>query len=413
MSGLKSLIRIANSIGHLFEKMGIHFHTLDQQKLMDKARNNTGLDDFGEDGFREGLDRMLQSIEKDSPNSTLGRFMLHANILRILEFRLKMEDHHKKHPEILEEKIERPIFIVGLPRTGTTILHGLLSVDPNLRHPKGWESGQPYPPPTPETYLDNPRIDFAEKNFKALYDIAPELKKIHYMEATDPQECLILNAFEFRGYSFLMHWNAPEYEQWLKNLDRRPVYKKHKRLLQFLQSGGVRGKHWLLKTPFHLGHVEELLDVYPDAIILNTHRDPLKVLPSIASLIYHFRKVALRKIDKLTIGKQQLQLWETYLNRFLKFRQENDLSNNVYDLFLEDFVQDPIGKVESIYAHFGLEYSDELRKKMEEYMANHERYRFGKHEYKAAEYGIESGDVKARFAKYYSFLEAKGGKKQM
>ncbi|MCB1616168.1 MAG: sulfotransferase, partial [Pseudomonadales bacterium] len=297
------------------------------------------------------------------------------------------------------------LFIIGLPRTGTTILHALLDVDTANRSPLFWEVEFPVPPANPSTWLVDPRIAKNQKMLDQLDKICPGFNAVHPMAADMPQECVAIFAYHMMSEHFHMTFNVPSYIEWLDDQDMRPSYRLHKAFLQHLQSGGVKGKRWLLKSPCHLHLIDQLLDIYPDANIIHTHRDPVSVCASITSLAAMLRGVGSDHIDTHAIARQQLDWWEKLLQRAVSQRKALEhKSAQFFDLKMSETVSDPLGSVERIYQHFNLPLGDDVKQQMLCYMQEHPRDKHGSHSYQPEDFGISKDRDTERFREYIDYF---------
>ena len=305
-----------------------------------------------------------------------------------------------RYPEIADEQIRRPIFILGLPRTGTTLLYGLLAEDPAHRAPLSWEVDQPCPPAETASYHSDPRIETSGKRFEQLAQLAPGVQAIHPVGTLMPQECIVITASEFMTIRFEMCFDVSSYQDWFLDQDMHAAYAHHRRFLQHMQSRHA-GERWILKSPGHLGPIDALFDTYPDAMVVQTHRDPLRVIPSVASLEYTLRMVASDDVDPVELGRQQLKAWTTLLEQGMAARARHpERERQILDLSMGEIVRDPIACVERIYEHFDLELSDEARSRMERYLALHPKNEFGKHQYSLEAFGLDEAAVNAAFKGY-------------
>ncbi|HXA89926.1 MAG TPA: sulfotransferase, partial [Mycobacterium sp.] len=263
-------------------------------RLIATACDEAGSDDFGDasgyQGWRLGLQHLTEGLINEARLSVIGVEIAHLDIMRALKNRLGVIAWRKQHPEIATKPITQPIFIVGQPRTGTTILYDLLAQDPHLRAPLTWEVDAPCPVPQPETYHSDPRIAATQASIELSEQIIPGFLAFHPMGALVGQECVRITASEFTSMIFTVQYRLPSYYRWLLyEADHAGAYRFHRIFLQHLQSG-VPGQ-WLLKSPAHLWHLDALLAEYPDALIVQTHRDPLNVISSIAALTHHLRRM--------------------------------------------------------------------------------------------------------------------------
>ena len=268
---------------------GRHFNLtavvpLDERSLLQHAQRTTGLQDFGDDLWREPFAILIKSLEQEAQLTLMGRLMARSDIVLWLSTRLQVTDTLKKNPVILDEEITAPTVIVGLPRSGTSILFELLSQDSEVGVPLMWEALQPCPPPESATYTTDPRIEQADKLFTQWSRVAPEFSSMHEMRGDIPAECGLLMAATFISDHCAALHQTHSYSAFCSTADYLPIYQYHKQVLQILQWKNPR-RRWLLKSPEHQVHLDTLLNVYPDAQIVQTHRDPIKCMASSTSLI--------------------------------------------------------------------------------------------------------------------------------
>ena len=295
-------LRALNAAGRLARAAGLPLLELDPEALLDAAAAQSGLSDFGDERFREPLRRLFESYERDAGLTAFGRLVVRRDTLRLLENRLHLQDAWTRHPEILAGEIRAPLFVLGLPRTGTSILHELLAQDP--AEPRADDLGG-------AAHLAAARARDASRATRASprprstspasTSVLPEFRKIHRMGARLPQECVALTCHDFATLVFHTSHRVTSYQRWLDGADLRFVYESHRRQLQYLQ-WRCPAERWVLKSPGHLWALDALLDVYPDARIVQTHRDPLRVLASLAHLVTVLRGLASDRIDPFEIG---------------------------------------------------------------------------------------------------------------
>jgi len=393
-------IRAMNALGRGLSRVGLKPISLAEDSLLSAARRASGLDDFGPETFRPGLQKLLESIESDGRLSLFGRYFARRQLLELLGHRLELADWRKRRPEIAAVEIRRPLFILGLPRTGTTLLYGLLAEDPANRAPLSWEIDQPGPPAETATYETDPRIESTQKRFDQVNQLAPGFQTIHPVGALMPQECIVPTASEFMSIRFQMCFDVESYDDWLLEQDMRPTYAHHKRFLQHMQSRHAC-ERWILKSPGHLGPIDALFDVYPDAMVVQTHRDPIRVIPSVAHLEYTMRLVSSDDVDPARVGRQMLGVWSKLLAQGMAARERSpEREERILDLSMREIVGDPIACVERIYRHFELELSAEARERMQRYLVAHPKDEFGVHRYSLEAFGLEEEAVSAEFKGY-------------
>lgn len=398
-----------NNINRLFGflgRIGIDPFKLNAEKLITKSKKAVKYDNALPKNLKVGIHQMIDSINAESQPNPFGKLAVSQLLQRTLKARLQVEQQLEQNKAIEQSSIKEPIFIIGMPRTGTTILHALMHEDSAHRSPLAWECLLPYPIPTPNTYTNNPSLDQITKEFNQLFKLVPDFKKKHHMEPDSPQECIGINSLDFNTFQISAQLFVPSYLDWFfNNADRSATMRWHKRFLQYLQSGGVKGKRWLLKSPVHLMRLPEIFKVYPDAKIIMTHRHPSKVVPSAASLISSVRSLYSDHEDPIRSGHEQTKLWSKFYNRFLSDRNKLNKENQIIDIKFEDFVNNQVEVVQSIYEHFNWNFSTETKKKMNVFIANNPKDKHGKHEYTLEQFGLSEVIIESDFAPYIEFLK--------
>lgn len=356
---------------------------LDEESLLQHARRATGLDDFGAELWREPFRVLIKSLEEEARLTLMGRLMARSDIVLWLSTRLRVTDTLKRHPEILDEEITAPIVIVGLPRSGTSILFELLSQDPDAGVPLMWEALQPCPPPEAASYTTDPRIEQADKLFTQWNRVAPEFTSMHEMRGDIPAECGLLMAGTFISDHIASLHQTNSYSAWCLEADFLPVYEYHKTILQILQSKNPR-RHWLLKAPEHQVHLDTLLQVYPDARIVQTHRDPIVCMASTTSLmgtLYYMRSdqpFNAQLFDNIIMGEATARRLEHVIEQ----RETGVVpAANITDSRYQDLMDDPMACIARIYAHFGMPLTDAARQRMQDYLRAKPKGKFGAHQY--------------------------------
>ena len=374
---------------------------LDEHALLGKACRQTGLTDFGDDRFREGLRLLLKSYDTEACLSLIGRIAARQDTLRLLETRLQLEQDRKRFPGIAQQEIRKPIFIAGLPRSGTTLLHNLLAQDPANRVPMTWEIMFPSPPPKRAHYETDPRIVKAENTLRWLDRLAPGFRAIHSVGARLPQECIAITSYAFESPRFHTTHNVVSYQAWLTDREQHAAYEFHRRMLQHLQ-WRCFARRWVLKSPAHLFSFDAIFKTYPDACIVQTHRDPLEVLPSTANLTAVLRRAFSDKIDPEGIGVEVTQRWAEGVRRAMAVRNADGAARDRFlDVEYRDLVRDPIATVRRIYACFDLGWTGDVEDNMQRFLAANPQYKHGKHDYTLAQFGLVPEDIKCLFQNYY------------
>jgi len=372
----------------------------DIDTLVAQACEAAGSDDFGEpDGWRDGLARLTDGLVNEAHLSDLGVEIAVMDIVGPLNNRLRITQWRKEHPELATAPIERPIFIVGQPRTGTTILFDLLAQDPELRPPLTWEVDAPWPVPQPETYDTDPRIAQIQANLEMSEQIVPGLLTHHPMGALLPQEDVRIWAGQFCSMIFPVQYRLPSYSRWmLYDADHRNAYRYHRIFLQHLQSG-VPGR-WLLKSPAHLWQLDTLVGEYPDAVIVQTHRDPLNVISSIAALTQHVRRLASEHSDIGECARQSREEIVAGLERSMKVRDSGVLApGQLVDVQFADFIRDPFATIRELYVAIGRELTPVAEQRMRDFLAAHPGDSGGAR-YKWADTGLDANEVREQVAGY-------------
>ncbi|OBH05758.1 hypothetical protein A5696_25075 [Mycobacterium sp. E2699] len=369
------------------------------EQLIATACEEAGSDDFGADGWQAGLQRLTDALVDEARLSAIGVEIAHLDIMRALKNRLGVIDWRNTHPDIAAKPITAPIFIVGQPRTGTTILYDLLTQDPDLRAPLTWEVDAPCPVPQPGTYHTDPRIASTQAGIEFSEQIIPGFLAFHPMGALVGQECVRITASEFTSMIYSVQYRVPSYYRWLLyEADHASAYRFHRIFLQHLQSG-VPGQ-WLLKSPAHLWHLDDLFAEYPDALIVQTHRDPLNVISSIAALTHHLRRMG---SDESNIAECAAQSYEEIvvgLDREMALREAGAIpSGRVIDVLFTDFVNDPWTTIKDIYQRLGRELKPEAAQRMRDFLATHPGDG-GASRYTWADTGLDAGEVRERVRAY-------------
>jgi len=389
-----------NAFGRGLALLGIVPISLDPEDVFRIAERQTGLSDLGDEDVRAAFEKLMASIEADGRLTLFGRFFARRQILELLGHRLQLVDWRKHHPEVSEEVIRRPLFILGLPRTGTTLLYGLLAEDPANRAPLSWEIDDPCPPAETATYHTDPRIERTKARFAQIERLAPGFMTIHPFGALMPQECIVPTASAFMSIRFQMCFTCTSYDEWLLDTDMRPAYEHHRRFLQHMQSRH-KGERWILKSPGHLGPIDTLFETYPDARVVQTHRDPLRVIPSVANLEYTMRIVGSDDVDPARLGREMLHVWSKLLDQGIEARARHpERESQILDLSMREVVGDPIACVERIYRHFEIDFSPEARERMQRYLREHPKDEHGVHRYSLEAFGLDEVEVNAAFKGY-------------
>ncbi len=393
-------VKAINKIGGVVQSLGVRRPRLDPESIIAKASKRTGLSDFGDPSFREGLERLVEALEREARLSLIGRIGTQASLVSYLSDRLQLVEHRKRNTHVAQQKIVRPLFVLGLPRTGTTIFYELLAQDPAHRCPMSWEVDEPMPPARLETYDTDPRIERVEKKLGQVEMLAPGFKAMHEIGATLPQECVAMWASQFWGDVFGAPYHIPSYRRWTLENGATEAYRWHYHFLQHMQSE-YACERWVLKTPPHLAYLNELVAQYPDAALVWTHRDPMSVIGSLSSLSCTLHSAMSDHIDPKVTGQHESEYFSSLLNQGIAQREAiPDSDSRFFDVAFKDIITDPVSIIEKMYAHFGFDFSDELRARMQSYLDDRPREKHGKHSYTLADYGLSKEEQGPLFAAY-------------
>jgi ketosteroid isomerase-like protein len=362
-------------------------------RLMEEAKSRSGLDDFGDDYFRAGLEQFVKCVNRELKLTTGGVVAVRERALTYLTNRLQIEDWYRRHPEIDDQQIVAPVFGLGLPRTGSTLLQCLIQQDRQTRSLRTWESKQPCPPPEAATRQDDPRIAAAAANWAALTKAAPEILAMLPLEGPeDPTECQDLLGLSFRSSAFVATMMFG-YLDWLSNCDMAPAYAYHRRALKLLQ-WRCPPTRWRLKSPIHMLNMEALAATYPDARFVITHRDVAQSIPSMAALVVAIGKLFVEELDPERVGLGSASLWERAMARLAAFRAGSDM--RFYDMRFDDLQADPIGAVRNFYQWLGEPMRADHIQAIETWLALRRRGKHGENRIDLADYGLDATALRRR-----------------
>ncbi len=395
----RSPLRTLNGVGARFERLGFTFPSLKAKSVISAAVKAAGSDDFGSDSFREPLEVYLGACETEADLTTFGRLLISKMLSAALANRIALHEWSVTHPEVRDERIQGPWVIVGLPRTGTSVLSALLGLDPMARPLLQWEAGAPIPPPGLEEADEDPRIAKRAKDLAGLMKLNPPLKAMHPFGATLPEECVALFMFDVRTLALETQAHVPTYARWLESADMAPAYTQHKLALQTLQSRQPT-ERWVLKTPNHLWHLEALLAAYPDARIIWTHRDPGPVVTSLASLANAAQRPLSRRTDPRPTANEWKRKCHFALNSAIAFDEKSSDGTWCQHLHYDDLMADPVEAVRRLYAAFGGEVSDLHARRMRAFLNDRPKDAFGQHRYDPADFGWSYPGLAEEFMEY-------------
>lgn len=363
-----------------------HVVPLDERSLLDSARDATGLDDFGADDWREPFGIFLKALKEEARLNLVGRLRTRSEILQLLCARLRIEDTYKRHPEIADETITQPLIIVGQGRSGTTLLQNLLNAHPDNGAPLHWEMVFPCPPPEAQTYHQDARIDAAHALVDQWNRVTPEFASMHEFAGAIPMEDNVTMAMNFMAPTWLdCLGQVPSYDAYIFGRPVEPALRWLERVLKLLQWRNPR-KHWVLKDPMHLDRMADLLKIWPDACFIWPHRDPVRALASLVSIV---GTIQWGRTDHPFSAVSLAYMTDPYLaaGRFDAVAQGLDAGSvppgQIFHVLFRDLVADPVGKAAEIYRHFGIEMTDAGRAALTRYMADNPRDNRPPHQFPA------------------------------
>lgn len=390
--------------------VGVRWPSLEAANLLAHAEWQSGLHDWADEdgGFREALEVLGASLEAESNTTALGRLLTWTLMGKILDNRLRIVEYAKRNPGVSEERIEAPVFIVGMPRSGTSFLFNLLRQDEaRWRAPQLWEIEGPVPPTDPADGDAHPsrywrilRMQLETEVFKRL---APSVAAVHNVDALNAEECMPILGRDARSLYFNTLFMVPAYQDWLLKQSQLPPMRFHKRFLQTLQSGAKSAasrKTWLLKAPWHMYTLEDLWEVYPDARVIVPHRDPAGMIASLSSLHARFYGIVTDDVRPKEIGAMQQRQWSRILPRFMDIRAKHpEKAGQIVDVHFEDIRNRPLEVVQGLYDSFGWELDADARARMQSYLdgttgdGTGKKGMHGKHDYELAWFGLDEDDL--------------------
>lgn len=366
--------------------------------LIERAQQATGLTKFDSESFREGLEIFLTDIGNNPPPEALAE-RVQSTIVQTLATRLKVTDYLAHRPELLERKIERPVFVFGIPRTGTTLLSNLLATDPARRSPLTWEIDTPVPPATSTTLFTDPRATTRLAAEKAYLSANPGEGKYYRNSAIYPNECVFFMRSDFKALVWESFGKCLNYRDWLLQADMTPAYQYHQRFLQLLQADAPGT--WNLKMPSHALWLETLLKVYPDARLVWTHRDPFTATGSLCSLISRAHQHFSGTVDGEFIGKNYSYQAALHADRIMDTRDKIG-RDRIIDVHYADLMRTPLETMRKLYSALGDELSPAAEHAMRTWLDDNPQDKFGRHEYRLAQFGLSISQLEGKFDRYLS-----------
>jgi hypothetical protein len=394
-------LRVLNTVGKHLGATRLPFVALDEETLVEAAVKATGLTEFGDGYHREGLLRLLESVENDAALHLSGQLAFREAIVGSLINRLLLAEACKQNPETFQKPLKSPIIVLGLPRSGTTFLHRLLAMDPAHRAVPWWELARPVPGPDSDEQSDRRRQVF-QKKLHRRQKVAPDFDRKHYTRVDTPEECTWLLANTFLSPLFWGFGPVYGYLEWYKNQDRLQAYYEYRLLLQVLQAVDPT-RRLALKAPSHTGAVEALLQTVPGALLIQTHRNPAETSASLTSLFYSLHSLTTERLDVRRMTEAILSLQEHQIERNLAARDTHP--GALFDVYYDRLVDDPIGTVRDIYVHYDLAWSEEFAERLNSYVQQNPRGKHGAHRYAPEDFGQTGDAISKRFAAYIERFE--------
>ena len=372
---------------------------INANEILDQAKSETGLSDLGEPLFFEGLNRLIDSINNEANLNEIGIQAQPIRIQGLLTNRLRFEEDLKKFPEILDQEIIAPIVIVGLPRTGSTMTHRLLASDPNHTAMLWWEGRYPALLPGEKRGDIEARMELGKAEVDAVVAASPEALDIHPWDYKGADEEILLLEHNFLSTVPESFMALPSYSEWIEDQDHTLAYEDLKKFIQYLQwqNPGREKKRWVLKSPHHLGFIDKMISVFPDAKIIQTHRDPIKTVPSFCSMCANLFEPLTTNFDKVFIGKHWSNKLTRALNHCMNISEQHP--DNFLDLEFLNMIKDPIDEMKKIYEFIGESFGEKTEVAMEAWREEN-KHEMGAHKYSLEEYDLTESQINNNFAKY-------------
>lgn len=390
-------IRAFNALGPVLDRVGA-LPRLEVDALMKTARHKTGLDDYGDEWFREPLGRLVASLNEEARLSALGRTIMHTRLVGALATRLRAEALFRAHPEILDIDLGRVIVIAGLQRTGTTTLHRLLSAEPKMRSMLSWEALNPAPLPGEDPAAPTARIRQGKIAERGLKYIAPHFFAIHPVEHDAPEEDVLLLDVSFMSQSAEATLHVPSYARWLEGQDNTPAYAYLKKLMQLL-TWQRPAENWVLKSPHHMEYIDTVLRVFPEAVIVQTHRDPRKTTASFASMVAHGRAVFSEVVSVRGVSEHWMRKVKRLMRLSIEVRERLG-DDHFIDVSYYDLLENPVREVQRVYAKAGIVFDDTSRAAVESTRARNVQHRYGRHRYGLDDFALLPERIEKEFGFY-------------
>jgi hypothetical protein len=404
MSAMKLQSALLRGADTAARALGLLDRPFDPDGLIAAARRKTGLHSFGDEGFRAPLDVLLRACAAEATPSVVGRATIRWDTVRLLTNLLRFQRAEDQAPDILREPVERPVFITGLPRSGTTFLHKLMMLDAANQVPRIWQTIHPYPAGGAARGRGrDSRIRDVDRQLRMFERLAPEFRAMHPVDASSPQECSEIMAHVFASLRFDTTYRVPSYRRWLDGVGHVEAYRFHRRFLQHLQFR-LEPRQWVLKCPDHVFALPAIRAVYPGARLIFVHRDPAKVLPSLTRLTEVLRGPFTRRIDRLEIGRQESERWLEGTRHMIQAAEADRSGQSTAHVLYSDLIADPLATVESLYARLGLRLPGAAADRIRQSTTDEPSGGYGVNRYRLEDYGLDPIVERDKFAEYVEYF---------
>lgn len=375
---------------------------IETAKLLADAKAHTGLDDFGDPAMFEGLEVLVEALNTEAALTASGEQRLAASITATLANRLRVEDYLKANPALLDAAVERPTFVFGLPRTGTTLAINLLGADPARRVFMRWEAFATVPPAAKGALRSDPRCHAEQARLDMSLKYVPHISAMHHEDADSSCECQFAMTPSFASQVYDSQFHIPSYSDWFLATDYAPAFRYHKRLMQLLQQHNTG--RWTFKNPWHPLYLDALTGVYPDAQLVMTHRDPADVVASACSLVHAVRQLYREHVNPLDVAATSLKTFDAMIARTLAFHEKHG-AQAIHHVQYSELTANPIGTMKTLYARFDEDLTPAAEAAMRAMLAANPQGKHGKHSYRLEDYGLTRAGVHAHFKDYIERFE--------
>ncbi len=390
-------VRIFNRIGRAGGVLG-RSNSLNVDTLVSRTKRKTGLADFGDDGHLRALEVLVRSIKDEARLTATGRLIQKSRLADALVHRLRIQDTLRRHPEIHDIELGTIVLVTGLQRTGTTLLQRLLNSHPGIRGVSGAEALEAVPAGNAKERGANTRKLRARLAQGVVSYLSPQFAAVHPIDHDEPEEDVLLLDLNFMSQSAEATMHVPSYSRWLECQDHAPTYEYFLKVLKVLCWQRPRSR-WVLKTPHHMEYLDVFLKTFPDATVVQTHRDPRKALPSFCSMVAHGRGIFSDRIEPMEIGRHWCRKTRRMVDLTMQARAGAD-GARFHDVSYYDLMEDPIAEFKGICRHAGIGFDDNAEREADKYMKANPQHRFGKHAYRSSDFGLSEEIVDETFSAY-------------